>query len=160
MALLRLRPGLKVGDPAPDFDCPDEDGKRWSLAELKGRWLVLFFYPRDNTPICLKEACIFNDDYAEFRGLGAEVLGCSGQDAASHRRFRQACRLQYRLLSDVDGALRRAFKTPDLLGLFPSRTTYLVDPQGVIRFVHDDRAHGDTHPALALKALRQALSAA
>lgn len=160
MALLRLWPGLKAGDPAPDFDCPDEDGRRWRLADLKGRWLVLFFYPRDNTPVCLKEACSFNDDYEDFRALGAEVLGCSGQDAESHRQFRQACRLRYRLLTDADGALRKAFKVPDLLGLFPGRTTYLVDPQGVIRFVHDDRVDGNSHPALALKALREAQGAA
>ena len=159
MALLRLRPGLKAGDPAPDFDCPDEQGRRWRLADLRGRWLVLFFYPKDNTPICLKEACRFNDDYEDFSRLGAEVLGCSGQGAESHRLFSQACRLRYRLLTDQDGSLRRAFKVPDLLGFFPGRTTYLVDPQGLIRFVHDDRVHGDSHPALALAALRQAQAA-
>ena len=156
MALLRLHSGLKAGDPAPAFDCQDEDGKRHRLADYAGRWLVLFFYPKDGTPICAKEACQFNEDWDSFKALGAEVLGCSMQDAESHRSFRKACRLRYRLLTDVDGALLAAYKVPHLLGRFRGRSTFLIDPQGLIRFVHDDRVDGLSHPALALKALQRA----
>ena len=160
MAFLRLHIGLKPGDPAPAFDCLDEDGKRHRLSDYAGRWLVIFFYPKDDTPICAKEACQFNEDWDGFRALGADVLGCSVQDAESHRRFRKACRLRYRLLTDVDGAMLGAYQVPQLLGHFRGRSTFLVDPQGLIRFVHDDRMDGLSHPALALQALRRAQGAA
>lgn len=156
MTFLRWQPGLGVGDAAPDFDCPDEDGKQHRLADYRGRWLVLFFYPKDDTPICLKEACAFNDDWDEFRRLGAEVLGCSTQGAESHKRFREACRLRYRLLTDEHGRVRNAFKVPHLLGLFTARCTFLIDPQGSIRFTLQDQEDGLAHPARALEALRAA----
>jgi peroxiredoxin Q/BCP len=160
MALLRMHAGLKPGEAAPDFDCLDEDGQRHRLGDFKGRWLVLFFYPKDGTPICAKEACQFNEDWDSFRSLGADVLGCSVQDAGSHRQFRKACRLRYRLLTDVDGAVLRAYKVRHLLGRFRGRSTFLIGPDGLIRFVHDDRVDGLSHPALALKALRLAVGKA
>jgi peroxiredoxin Q/BCP len=156
MALLRMHTGLKPGDLAPPFDCLDEDSKRHQLADYAGRWLVLFFYPKDGTPICAKEACQFNEDWDSFQSLGADVLGCSVQDAESHRQFRKACRLRYRLLTDLEGAMLRAYQVPHVLGRFRGRSTFLIGPDGRVRFVHDDRVDGLSHPALALSALRQA----
>lgn len=154
MSWLRLRPGLLPGTALPGFERLDEDGTLHRLSDYAGRWLLLFFYPQDNSPGCIREACRFNDDLELFHALGAEVLGCSGQDAASHRLFRQACRLRYRLLSDPGRVLREAWQAPHMLRLVDGRCSYLVDPQGILRWVH----HGprpEEHPALALEALRK-----
>jgi peroxiredoxin Q/BCP len=155
MALLRLAPGLKPGDPAPDFDRLDEDGARHTLGGYRGRWLVLFFYPKDNSSGCMKEACRFNDDFDLFQDLGADILGCSGQDAESHRRFRRGCRLRYRLLSDPGRAMRDAWQVPHFLRVLDGRCTFLIDPQGILRWVHNQASRPEEHSSRALAFLRQ-----
>ena len=157
MALLRISPGLKAGDPAPPFDRLDEDGARHDLARYRGRWLVLFFYPKDHSSGCMREACRFNDDFELFQELGADLLGCSGQDAESHRLFRQGCRLRYRLLSDPGRVMREAWAVPHWLDLLDGRTTFVVDPLGCIRAVFDHRLGAEGHPQEALAFLRQAV---
>jgi peroxiredoxin Q/BCP len=151
----RFRPGLAPGDTAPSFDLEDAQGRRHSLQEHRGRWLVVFFYPKDNTPGCIREACRFGDDYDRFRAAGAEVLGVSGDDPASHARFREGCRLRYQLLSDPRRAMRDAWKVPHLFGAFNGRTTYIVDPEGKIAFVFSDRAQAEEHPVRALAFLEE-----
>jgi peroxiredoxin Q/BCP len=152
---LRLHPGLGPGAAAPAFALADEDGVLHRLEDYRGRWLLLFFYPQDGSPGCLREACRFNDALDDFRALGAEVLGCSGQGAASHRRFREACRLRYRLLTDPGRAVREAWQVPHFLRLIDGRCSYLVDPQGVLRWVHHDKAP-ETHVTGGLEFLRRA----
>lgn len=156
MSWWRSRPGLRPGDPAPPFDLPDEEGARHSLARYAGRWLVVFFYPKDNTPVCVREACAFNDRWPEFQELGADVLGCSGQNAASHLAMRAACRLRYRLLCDADRAMRDSWGVPHRLRLSEGRTTYVVDAQGVVRFVFDEILAGEEHCERALAFIRSA----
>jgi peroxiredoxin Q/BCP len=155
LSILRLEPGLAPGDAAPAFDRLDSEGRQHRLFDYLGRWLVVFFYPKDNTPGCIREACRFGDDYDRFRELGAEVLGISGDDQASHVRFREGCRLRYQLLSDPDRAMREAWKVPHWLRLLDGRTTYVVDPQGIIRFVFNDRAQAEEHPVRALRFLKE-----
>ncbi|HTB21388.1 MAG TPA: peroxiredoxin [bacterium] len=157
MTWWRFQPGLSPGDAAPGFDLLDEEGKRQRLGDYRGRWLVVFFYPRDNSPVCLKEACAFNDQWEQFRELGAEILGVSAQDAASHLAMRAACRLRYRLLCDVDSAMRSAWLIPMSLGL-GVRVTYLVDPGGAVRFVYNNLIRGEDHASLTLAFLKQAVS--
>ena len=152
---VRLKPGLKLGDPAPDFSLIDQDGVQRSLADYRGRWLVVFFYPKDNTPGCIREACRFGDDHGLFQALGADIVGISGDDPASHRRFRQSCRLRYDLLSDPDRSMRQAWKVPHFLRALEGRTTYIVDPAGSIRFVFDQRLQAEEHPIRALSFLKQ-----
>jgi peroxiredoxin Q/BCP len=150
LSLWRFTPGLAVGDPAPPFDLEDAQGRRHSLQDYRGRWLVVFFYPKDNTPGCIREACRFGDDYDRFKAAGAEVLGVSGDDRDSHVRFRQGCRLRYQLLSDPQRAMREAWQVPHLFKAFNGRTTYIVDPEAKIAFVFSDRARAEEHPVLAL----------
>lgn len=157
MKWFRLRPGLKAGDKAPSFDLPDEEGRRHRLGDYSGRWLVIFFYPKDNSPICVREACAFNDELDRFRELGAEVLGCSGQDAGSHRRMRSACRLRYRLLCDTEGAMREAWQVPRAPLFGAGRTSYIVDPAGVLRFVFNGRLRGEGHVRRSLEWLQAEL---
>src|SRR5579884_2429221 len=102
---VRLRPG----DPAPDFRLPDQDGRPVDLRDLRGRRVVMYFYPRDGTPGCTVEACQFNDALAGFTALGVEVLGVSGDDAASHRSFREGHGLRFRLLTDADHRVATAY---------------------------------------------------
>jgi thioredoxin-dependent peroxiredoxin len=160
MSWWRARPGLKPGDPAPDFDRMDEEGKRHTLADFRGRWLVVFFYPRDNTPVCVREACAFNEQWEQFQELGADILGCSGQDAASHKAMSAACRLRYRLLCDEDRAMREAWGVPQRLLGPEKRSTYLVDPGSRIRYVFSDPFRGEDHATLTLQNLRAATAQA
>lgn len=129
---------LQVGDLAPDFSLLDSDDLRVSLQDLRGQWVVLYFYPKDLTPGCTKEACGFRDSHGEFTGLGGEILGISPDSPATHRRFRAKHGLPFRLLSDPDGQVALAygsygpkqFMGKSYVGIY--RQTFVVDPEGRI----------------------------
>ncbi len=129
---------LKEGDKAPDFDLEADDGSRVSLESLRGRNVVLFFYPRDDTPGCTKEACGFRDALPRFDGLNAEVFGVNHGNAKSHAKFRAKFALPYRLLVDEDHALADAFGIWKEKSMFAvkfmgiERTTVLLDGDGRI----------------------------
>jgi peroxiredoxin Q/BCP len=143
-----------VGDRAPDFAATTHGGQTVRLADLLGkRTLVLFFYPKDGTAICTKEACSFRDSYEQFSDAGAEVIGVSGDSAERHQYFARQNRLPFRLISDADGSLRRAFGVPKTLGLFPGRVTYVIDKQGVVRHVFSAQFASDQHVREALAAV-------
>ena len=111
---------LKPGDPAADLELPDEQGRPVRLSDRwKERVLVLFFYPKDNTPGCTAEACGFRDAYDELSANGAEIIGISGDDAASHQGFIRRFQLPFTLLSDRDGRARKAFYVGRTFGLWP-----------------------------------------
>ncbi len=150
---------LKTGDQAPSFSLEDQSGQTRSLADVNGRILVLFFYPKDETPGCTAEACTFRDRHDELANLGAEVWGVSGDDAVSHRRFAERYKLPFPLLSDPQQALRRAFGVPKTLGLLPSRVTYVIDQQGVIRHVFNNLLDGPAHVKEAETVVRQLANA-
>jgi peroxiredoxin Q/BCP len=146
---------LAPGDRAPLIALPDADGVEHRSDQLAGKALVLFFYPKDDTPGCTMEACSFRDGYGQFQGLGAEVWGVSGDDAASHRRFAARHRLPYPLLVDRDNRLRQAFGVPRALGLLPGRVTYVIDAEGVIRHVFNNLLDGPAHVREARQALER-----
>ncbi len=146
---------LASGDTAPLIALRDQDGIERRSDQLAGKALVLFFYPKDDTPGCTMEACAFRDSYADLQALGAEVWGVSGDDAASHGRFAARHQLPYPLLVDQGNRLRRAFGVPNVLGLLPGRVTYVIDGQGVIRHVFNNLLDGPAHRREALQALRQ-----
>jgi len=137
---------LAAGDPAPDFRGTTADGREVALADFRGRKLVLYFYPRDDTPHCTQQACSFRDHGAELAARGAAVLGVSTQDVASHRRFAEKHRLSFPLLADPEGRVGRAYGTlggPGLvarlktaLGL-AQRVTFIIDEHGRIAHVID-----------------------
>jgi peroxiredoxin Q/BCP len=146
--------GLKVGDPAPDFSATTYDGKRVALADyLDKRRVVVFFYPKDNTPICTQEACAFRDSYQKFVDAGVEVIGISGDSDESHRAFAGRHGLSFPLVSDADGSLRKAFAVPKTLGLFPGRVTYVIDKQGIVRQIFSAQFASDEHVKQALAAI-------
>lgn len=145
---------LNIGDRAPDFCANTSDGRRIGLADYLGkRDLVVFFYPKDGTPICTQEACAFRDSYERFVEAGAEVIGVSGDTAESHREFAQRHRLSFPLISDADGSLRASFGVPKTLGLFPGRVTYVIDKAGIVRLIFSAQLASDSHVRQALEAL-------
>lgn len=144
------------GDIAPDFTLPDQEGAPITLSALRGKPVVLFFYPKDDSPGCTAEACSFRDHYASFREMGAELIGISGDSSASHARFAGRHRLPYRLLSDADGAVQRAYGVGKLFGLLPDRVTFVIGPDGVIRHRFRSQLLVTRHVREALAALQGA----
>ncbi|MDO8891799.1 MAG: peroxiredoxin [Sulfurimicrobium sp.] len=122
------------GQPAPGFDLPDQSGSQHRLETYKGRWVVLYFYPKDDTPGCTQEACQFRDDLHKLTALGAQVIGVSVDDTASHADFAQKYHLPFPLLADKDGKVAALYGALRNLGLvrFAKRYTFLIDPQGKI----------------------------
>ena len=132
----------------------DQNGTERRSDQLDGQALVLFFYPKDDTPGCTMEACAFRDNYAELQSLGAEVWGVSGDDAGSHQRFATRHQLPYPLLVDQANGLRKSFGVPSVLGLLPGRVTYVIDGSGVIRHIFNNLLDGPAHLREAKAALQ------
>ena len=118
------------------------------MSDFRGKSeVVLFFYPKDNSPACTMEACSFRDSHEAFREAGAEVIGISADSAESHRRFAERFRLPYMLLADTDGAVRPRYGVPRTFGLFPGRVTYLIDRDGMVRHIFSPSSSpGGTSP--------------
>ena len=146
---------IGVGDVAPLIALRDAQGKERRSDQLEGRGLVLFFYPKDDTPGCTMEACAFRDSYQELRDLGAEIWGVSGDDAASHKKFSSRHNLPYPLLVDNGNQLRKSFQVPNAMFILPGRVTYVIDGQGVIRLVFNNLLDGPAHKREALAVLRE-----
>src|ERR1044071_5987112 len=122
-----------VGEPAPPFTLPDQSGKPVSLADYRGKWVVLYFYPKDETPGCTTEACEFRDNVFAFREVGATILGISVDDVASHKKFSSEHHLPFTLLADDTKTVAREYGVAHrMLGLMElaRRETFIVDPQG------------------------------
>lgn len=147
---------LQVGDRAPNFAAKDQRGETMRLVDFLGkRGLVLFFYPKDGTAVCTKEACGFRDSYDRFAAAGFEVIGVSSDSAASHGEFAGRHQLPFPLLSDADGSLRSAFGVPKAFGFLPSRVTYVIDRSGVIRLIFSALLASDAHVTKALEAVQE-----
>jgi thioredoxin-dependent peroxiredoxin len=153
---------LKAGDQAPQFTLTDSQGQRVSLGDFAGRHVILYFYPADDTPGCTKEACGFRDAWDDLRALGVEVLGVSGDDAESHRRFAAKYRLPFTLLSDPGHEVMRAYgaygeKTMygrKVVGVI--RSTVWIGPDGRVRRHWARVSNAATHPEKVLEAVRDA----
>jgi peroxiredoxin Q/BCP len=147
---------IREGDPAPDFSLPDQDGDQVSLADLRGSWVVVYFYPADDTPGCTAESCSFRDSHEDFVDAGARVIGISGQGVDSHKRFAEKHSLPFTLLADEHDEARKAYGVNKTLGLFPGRVTYVIDPEGVVRKVFSSQFRPTKHIGEALAAIRGA----
>ena len=146
---------VQVGDIAPDFTLPDAGGTPVSLSDFRGKTaVVLYFYPKDHTGGCTREACAFRDSYEVFKEAGAEVIGISSDSTASHQQFATQHRLPFILLSDEAGGLRKRYGVPKKFGLFAGRVTYIIDKQGIVRHIFFDQFNPDKHVAEALKILK------
>ena len=129
---------LNIGDMAPDFELPDQNGETHRLSDYRGQRVILYFYPKDNTSGCTKQACGFGELYPQFREKGAVVLGVSKDSVASHKKFEQNYGLPFTLLSDTEKAVIQAYdcwkekKNYGKVSMGVVRTTYLIDENGVI----------------------------
>jgi len=147
---------IDVGDAAPELTLPTQSGEQITLADYRGkRALVVFFYPKDGTPVCTKEACAFRDAYEDFVEAGAVVIGVSGDSATRHQAFAANHRLPFVLVSDKDGKARRAFGVPKSLRLLPGRVTYVIDKEGIVRHVFSSQFAAGRHVKEALDAIRK-----
>jgi peroxiredoxin Q/BCP len=128
----------KVGGAAPDFDLADQDGKSHQLKDFAGKWLVLYFYPKDDTPGCTQEACTFRDDLNKLTKLGAQVVGISVDDGASHAEFAKKYHLPFPLLADTKAEVAARYGALMDLAVFKiaKRYTFLIDPQGKVAKVY------------------------
>ena len=133
---------LQVGIDAPAFTAKDSDGNTVSLSDFAGKTVVLYFYPKDDTPGCTKEAQSFRDNYAQYQGKDMVVLGVSMDDEASHKAFQEKYGLPFQLLADPDGTLTKAY---DVEGSgYSKRVTYIINGEGKITHV-DEKVQTDTH---------------
>ena len=146
---------LQTGDLAPDFALPTTTGSTFRLSEHRGHPVVLYFYPKDGSSGCTKEACSFRDQYQDFTDLGAEVIGISSDDEHSHQLFTQKYELPFPLLSDTNGQLRKQYAVPRaVLGLIPGRVTYVLDGEGRVRYVFNSLNEATSHVLNARDILR------
>ncbi len=153
---MSARPRVKVGDPAPDFTLPDAQGRPVRLHDHIGSGcVVLFFYPKDGSMGCTRQACSFRDGHEAFADAGATVLGISSDASESHATFAQRHLLPFTLLSDRGGKVRRLFGVPRTFGLLPGRTTYIIDRHGVVRHIFDSQFHPTAHADEALRLVRK-----
>jgi peroxiredoxin Q/BCP len=147
---------IEVGDAAPELTLSTHSGERIALADYRGeKAVVLFFYPKDGTAVCTKEACAFRDAYEQFVEAGAVVIGISADSASRHQAFASSHRLPFVLASDENGEARRAFGVPKTLGFLPGRVTYVIDREGIVRHVFNSQFAADRHVSEALEVIRK-----
>ncbi len=151
--------GVKAGDFAPDFSLESGSGQKVSLSDFRGKKsVVLYFYPKDETQGCTREACGFRDSYEVFKELGAEVIGVSSESPDSHMRFAEHHHLPFTLLSDPKKELRKLYGVPSSMGFLPGRVTYIIDREGRVRHVFNSQTHPNEHVEEALTILRASSS--
>ncbi|MFO7701916.1 MAG: peroxiredoxin [Psychroflexus maritimus] len=147
---------LSIGDIVPNFKSKNQDGEEFNSAEIIGKKpVVIFFYPKDFTPGCTKEACNFRDAYQDFQDYGAEVIGISGDSEKSHQRFAKKHQLPYTLLSDSSGKIRKKFGVKkSLLGLVPGRETFVLDKNGMLQ-MRFNNLDANRHMKKALQKIKE-----
>ncbi len=151
----RTRDKVVAGSLAPNFTLPSQSGKVVSLRDFLGKKpVILYFYPKDDTPGCTKEACAFRERYEDFRELNAEVIGISSDSVESHRSFAAEHELPFTLLSDEGGKVRKLYGASSTFGLIPGRVTYVLDEEGVVRHIFSSQLGVEKHVEEALEALR------
>ncbi len=147
---------LQIGDTLPNFTAIDSKGNNFESETLIGKQpVVIYFYPKDDTPGCTAQACSFRDQYEDFKNLGAEVIGISSDTIESHQKFAKRYKLPFILLSDFDKKLRKLFGVPsDLFGLLPGRVTYVIDKNGIVQLVFNSMS-SKIHITKALAILKK-----
>lgn len=146
---------ITKGVVVPNFKAKTQSGDSFELSDYLGKPLVIYFYPKDNTPGCTTQACSFRDQYQDFQDLGAEVIGISGDSEASHDEFAQKHKLPFILLSDRTKKIRKLFGVPThFFGLMPGRVTYIIDKQGKVVSVFDS-IKANVHIEHALKMIKK-----
>lgn len=147
---------LKVGDKVPAFELKDQDGNTFNINSVLGKQpLVIYFYPKDETSVCTKEACSFRDSYTAFSQYGAKVIGISSDNVSSHKKFAEHHNLQFTLLADTSNKVRKLFGVPKTAAIIPGRVTYVVDKNGTVVHLFNSMKDGEKHVTESLEALKK-----
>jgi peroxiredoxin Q/BCP len=149
---------IKIGSTIPQFALPDQNGNLFDINSVLGKMnLVIYFYPKDDTPGCTAQACSFRDQFEVFKEVDAEIIGISGQSVESHKEFALKHRLTFTLLSDEGNKIRKRFGVPtNLFGLLPGRVTYIADKTGKVIYIFNSQMQVTKHVDEALRILKQA----
>ena len=145
---------LEVGDKVPSFTLLDQEGKTVTISPENGKAMVIYFYPKDDTPGCTKEACKFRDDYEDFKDLGVKVYGISGDSVESHKKFAEKYNLPFQLLADEKNKVRKKFGVPSSFLILPGRVTYVIDDKGVVQYIFNSQFSAEKHIENALNILK------
>jgi len=143
-----------VNTKFPQFNLYDSKRKFVTEEDFSGKWNVIFFYPKDDSPGCTIQSCSFRDKYEEFNNLGVQIFGVSSDSVSSHKRFKEKYNLQYSLLSDEGGKLVKSLVLKKNLGILHARVTLIVNPQGMITYVHTSQLGVTGHVRKALKEIK------
>jgi len=148
---------IKVGSTLPAFNLPDQNGNPFDIHSLIGKKnIVIYFYPKDDSPGCTAQACSFRDQFEVFKEADAVIIGISGQSVESHKEFALKHRLTFTLLSDQGNKIRKLFGVPtNLLGLLPGRVTYVADKTGKVIYIFNSQTQAEKHVDEALKILKE-----
>ncbi|MDP4291262.1 MAG: peroxiredoxin [Bacteroidota bacterium] len=148
---------IEKGSTVPGFTLPDQDGNLFDISTVLGKKnLVIYFYPKDDTPGCTKEACYFRDQFEVFKEEDAIIIGISGQSVESHKEFATKYKLNYTLLSDEGNEIRKRFGVPaNLFGFIPGRVTYIVDKKGKVVYTFNSQSQATQHVDEALRILKE-----
>ena len=144
-----------VGTAFPEFVLDSSSGQKIYHDDLKGKWSVLFFYPKDDSPGCTVQSCRFRDDFSEYEKLRVQLFGVSSNSVGSHQRFAEKHSLPFPLIADAKGCLRTELKIPMSMGFLPGRATFIVDDEGIIRMVYISQLRFKQHSKVALDFLRK-----
>ncbi len=147
---------IAIGDKCPEFVLKDQNNADFDIKSVLGkRILVIYFYPKDNTPGCTAEACSFRDSYEDFKDLGCEVIGISNDSPKSHAQFAEKNRLTFTLLADTSKKVRNLFGVPgNLFGLIPGRVTYIIDKKGIVRHIYNSLTNAAGHIEESINAVK------
>jgi peroxiredoxin Q/BCP len=148
---------IQVGDMIPGFTLLDQNGSLFDIKSVPGnKKLVIYFYPKDDSPGCTREACYFRDQFEVFKEADAVIIGISGQSVESHKKFAEKYRLSFTLLSDTGNKVRKLFGVPtNALGLLPGRVTYVADGNGKVVYIFNSQVQAERHVDEALKILKE-----
>lgn len=145
---------MKLNQPAPNFKAPCTNGKTVSLKDFAGKWLVLYFYPKAFTPGCTAESCRLRDAFCEIQEQNAVILGVSFDDIDTQKKFKAKHNMPFELLSDTDKTIAKDYDAYGLLGLYAKRKTFLIDPNGTLKFVFE-KVHSNQHDEEVLQQLQK-----
>jgi peroxiredoxin Q/BCP len=146
---------IEIGDKVPNFILKDQNGNSFNIENEIGKRMVIYFYPKDDTPGCTKEACKFRDDFESFNDLGASVIGISADSVTSHKKFEEKYNLPFTLLADVDNKVRALFGVPKSMIFLPGRVTYVIDKKGIVRYIFNSQFGAEKHIENALNKLKE-----
>jgi len=146
---------IEIGDQVPNFSLRDQNNKIFNIADNIGKPMVIYFYPKDDTPGCTKEACKFRDEFENFTDLGAIVVGISADTVESHKIFEEKYNLPFILLADTENKVRSLFGVPKNLFLIPGRVTYVIDKRGVVQYIFNSQLGAEKHIENSLKKLEE-----